>query len=162
MTLDDLKDNLRVLNSNEDKIIERLAATACLYVEECSGRKLNKDQYSYSLDALDGRVSLPVSPILSIESIVINGVAIDLATVDIDLREDQTTIYMDQWPTGAAVITFNTGYPENVVFPENLKQAAILRASHWYLNREATGMKTEDVPFGVDTLIDLSKVNFYV
>jgi len=172
VTLDQLKDNLRIMHNLEDQLIERLASTACLYVQEVSGRKLNTDTYALELSpVVSGRINIPVSPILSIDSFEYYDVDNTLQTLESEnfkLFNSEDSTYLsavDSWPVfyereDAIKITFSSGYPDNILFPENLKHAAILLASHWYENRSAVGDKMTDIPHGVEPLINLSKVGW--
>ena len=170
VTIDEVKQNLRVLNSDEDYLIETLCESACYYVQESSGKILNESEYTLTLFCAGGAINLPVYPVKSIDSISYYDATDTLQVVTVsdagtDLGEDCATIAYD-WPElsvrdDAITIVFTSGVPETINFPVNLKQAAILLASHWYENRTAAGMKLEDIPYGVETLINISKTGWY-
>ena len=170
VTLDEVKQNLRVLNSDEDYFIDSLCESACHYVQETSGRVLNESEYTLTLASSLEYFELPVSFVKSVDSITYYDdqdalQIIDLSLAEIELGEDCSSIKYE-WPDlsireDAITIVFTSGVPDSINYPVNLKQAAILLASHWYENRTAAGMKLEDIPYGVETLINLSKKGWY-
>ena len=150
----------------------RLARTACQYVEEHSGKRLNENTYRYTLASFCPSIILPLRPVRDIVSIEYYDTEnVQQTMTDYRFFNDeecpQLSAAEGEWPEtydryDAVAITFISGYADTHDFPENLKQAAIMLASHWYEHRTATGLKIDDIPFGVDNLINQSKVNWFV
>lgn len=173
VSLDEVKDNLRVAANDEDTLISRLVNTACQYVQECSGKRLNKDTYSYTLSGFPDQLTLPLMPVSSVSEVQyydLNNAS--QVTADYRFFNNEDGPYLlpledQEWPDtyeryDAVKVTFVTGYPSTMLFPENLKHAAIMLASHWYENRTPAGPKMDEIPYGVESLINLSKVGWYV
>lgn len=170
ISIDELKQNLRILNTLEDYKIQALCNASCAYVEEVSGLVLSEHEYTLTLAGFAPVITLPVNPVKEIVSVSYYDdqdalQTIDIADLEISLEQYCTTISYD-FPetatrTDAVTIVFNSGLPDGVKYPENLKHAAILLASHWFENRSAAGDSMKEIPFGVDTLINLSKTGWF-
>lgn len=173
ISVDEVKQNLRVLHSDEDSFIGGLVDVACQYVQEVSGKRLNADTYAYIINAFCSPLLLPLKPAQSITSVqYFDEQNVSQTTTDYLFFSDEdnprlTPPENQDWPAtydryDAVTVTFVTGYPGSILFPENLKQAAIMLASHWYENRTPAGIRMEEIPHGADHLINLSKVGWYV
>ena len=172
ITLDEVKSNLRVLEAEEDQLIERLILTACTYVQEVSGLRLNEDHYNLTLSQFERRIAMPVSPVLAVNFIQYYDAHNDFQLIEEGLfsvtNTSQSSILSSgQWPEtfqrdDAITINFVTGYPHDLMLPENLRHAAILLASHWFEHRTPAGAKLDHLPYGIEHLINLSRASWYV
>lgn len=171
--LNEVKANLRVIDSAEDLLLQRLTDTACLYVQEQAGKQLNADTYKLTISAFRDPLFLPLRPVSSISQVqYFDSSNVSQITADYRFINSEDKPYLlplenQSWPDtysryDAVSVTFVTGYPSTIIFPENLKQAAIMLASHWYEHRTPAGLKMEGIPHGVDSLINLSKAGWYV
>lgn len=173
---EDLEANLRVEGFEETQLIESMLKSAIRYVEEVSGQFLSQSTYTYSVPCIYycDVLEIPAQPVQSISSIQYydednNQQTLDLSTVYVYSAEDVTTITPragETWPDlydreDALVVTFVAGYSSTMNTPENLKQAVILLASHWFENRTAAGRWMQDIPFGVNSLVNASKVGWF-
>jgi len=170
ISIDELKASLRITASGEDDYLLSLAETACMVVQEKSGKMINVDAYDYILSAVCDVIKIPLHPVSELTSINYfdsDNVSqvLDLADVEI-VSDDNKTLIKYEWPSvfdrsDAVTIQFATGYPETMLFPDNLKHAAILLASHWYENRTAANVAMYEIPYGVETLVNFSKQGWY-
>lgn len=105
---------------------------------------------------------LPLQPVLSLNSAAVidnNGVADPAEGVSLDINAARPKLIADStWPPipkgGYAEIEFTAGFgasQEDV--PEDLRQAVLLLAAHFYENREAVSQLLTTMPLGVASLI---------
>jgi hypothetical protein len=128
-----------------------------------------------SADSPFGQViQLPMSPIQTITTVKYIDTDGNEQTLSSALYQlDETAIpgrlspaYNQEWPDTrpqleAVAIRFVAGHGDAITdVPENLRQAVMLLAGHWYESREATqtGNVARSIPFGVDNLINDKRV----
>ena len=121
---------------------------------------------------------LPLYPVIGIVSVTyidLANVAQTIAAENYTLRDDEQGCYVEFIPTyvfpqhaavsAAVSVTYNAGYADAVdgdsktsTVPEALRQAMLLRISHWFENREAVVVSESrsvgaiPLPFAVDAL----------
>jgi uncharacterized phiE125 gp8 family phage protein len=154
LTLQEVKDHLRVTHSDEDALITALIQATREAVENYTNRQLMPATYEGIADKLEP-FSLPKAPfseLLSIEYTASNGQLTPLSAEDYTVLEGGVpAVLLVKKPADYAEtlngvrITFTAGYT-NV--PESLKAAMKLLIGHLYENREETiiGVQSNQLP----------------
>jgi uncharacterized phiE125 gp8 family phage protein len=161
VTLAEAKAQLRVDNNFEDSLIN-------LYIQSASerldgpngilGKAFSEQMWRKKFDSFPsnlGVISLPVFPVISVQSLMY-----------IDENEDETTMTLDTdyrlsgdqvipliaWPSSSSItIDWIAGIDP---IPAQIKQAALWLVSHSYRNREATTVENmKELPLGVYDLV---------
>lgn len=182
VSLAEAKAHLRVDVTDDDTLITAMIQAAREYIEDATGRALINQTWRLSLNAWPevDYIELPRPPLASVTSVAYtgsDGTAYTFSTgyydVDTDSEPGRVALeYGDDWPstTLAAVnpiqITYVAGYgATSASVPEFLRQAILLLLGHWYENREGVivgqGYTPLSVPFSVQSLVLLNKVNFW-
>ena len=177
ITLAEAKKHLNVDFSNDDAYITALIIAARDFCEKTQGRRYIQQTLTLALNEIPsiGReVSLPVLPIISVDSITITqknttAVTIDATFYDTDLvagkivlNNDFTTEYDTDLvpPYNAFTITFKAGYGSAAAtVPATIKQAMLLIIGHWYEHREETsdGKEVKRVPLAAAALLQIDR-----
>jgi uncharacterized phiE125 gp8 family phage protein len=176
LTLQQVKNHLRVEHADDDSVIEPLIAAALGQVDGRDaplGRALMTQQWDWTLDGFPPRrnaaLLVPLPPLRSVEQITY----LDTAGVSqtwtpaeyrVDIAETPgrlTPAFGFDWPQAQAVtasvtVSFTAGYgasPQDV--PEPIRWAMLLMIGHWYSNREAVnvGNIVTAFPMSVDALL---------
>lgn len=176
VSLAEMKEHLRVDQSNEDTTITALiqAATAHLEGEDgWLGRALMTQTWDLQLDTFpDGSISVPLPPLQSVTSITYldsTGASqtLDPATYRVDVVSKPGVIarLSDQWPdvqdtVGTVTIRFVAGYQDAASVPAPIKAAMKLLVGHWYENREAVTLAQipSELPLAVQSLLASYKI----
>lgn len=168
--------NARIEELDESTVVESIMDAAITYVEECSGRALNKYTYDLVLSCAPSsqKICLPHAPaseLVSISYFDEANISQSLSVQGVTFRqtEDESSITPlggQSWPvlydrSDALTIRYTTGYPRHIKSPANLKQAALLLITHWYDHRSAVDMVKNKIPYGVENLINLSKKGWF-
>lgn len=166
LSVDDVKQHLRIDTALDDLYIARLITAVRLYTEEYLGASLVPQTYRLSLPYFSSVVYIPVCPLTSITSIQYVDTAGDTQTLDsskyvVDTRSKEGRIipaYGEVWPSIRATlnpvtITFVAGYSLGEC-PEPIEQAMLLLIGHYYENRETTAPITINaVPMAYEFLL---------
>ncbi|MEM1299877.1 MAG: head-tail connector protein [Pseudomonadota bacterium] len=152
----------------ENGILEMYLRNATAVVERRTGQALISRPYTLQVACWDreGHLTLPVGPVTSIDSVrfVSPGSMIDLEPEDWVLLPGTTRQKLtgpdgtSLWPLprgAVAELTFNAGYglTWNDV-PDDLRQAVLLLASHYYENRFGEIEVEGGLPFGVLSIVE--------
>ena len=168
VTREAMRTHLRVTATDEDSLIDTLAAAATARVELITNRQLITATLKLTLDAFPDRIVLPRAPLQSITHVKYYDTDGDLQTwSSSEYAVDTTTepgrlgpAYGYDWPThrtmmAAIEIQYDAGYgddPGDV--PEGLQIAIKMLAAHWYENREATTeVALRETPQAVEDLL---------
>lgn len=170
IALADVKEHLRVTESDEDFYISGLISVAGAVLAEMTGRSILSETWEMAQNGVTGKVSLPKVPVQSVASITYydRDNAAQTATVaDFYLFKDEDRAWLEPkpgftWPAtydreDALTITFVAGY---TVVPLALKHAAMMLVAHWYERREAAGEAVQEVPFAVQSLVGLHRLKW--
>lgn len=179
ISLAEAKDHLRILegDTSQDAWIEMCISAVRQVAEHELQRTLVSQQWRYTLDAFpEGDIELPVSPVISVESVqyvdedgVTQTLAHDEPYVDDEYEVDLAAIpplvtlpFEGSWPatrstSNAVIVQFTSGYGEPNDVPAAVKQWMLLMLGHYYENREASipgqGISVTPLPF-ISTLLD--------
>lgn len=176
VSVEEFSMNAKISSNKEIQMMLSLVATATQAVEKMSGKCLSENVYEHVLSGVFSceRVVLVHTPIKRIESIQYFDEEnilreMDISSLHFVQSEDQCYIEPqkgESWPIlfdrrDALKIRYAVGYPDSIQLPLNLKQAIILLATHWYESRSAVGANTHEIPFGVEALVNQSKIGFF-
>lgn len=165
LTLEQVKDHLRVDGTTEDALLTALIGAATEHVQNITNRQLMRATYRLFLDRLPSSVPLPRPPfahITSITAIDENGQeAVFEETYYTTSELEHATIrgVLDSgWYASTykdIVIEYEAGYEDATKVPEAIKQAMLLIIGHLYENRED---KTDRFPKASDALLSSYRV----
>lgn len=151
----------------QDDVLEGFLRAAVAAVEARTGKVLLSREFLMTLSiwrTASGQ-DLPVAPVTAIGSVILRDQAGAAEPLDLDsirLIEDQhhpsirslgfclPTIPLN----GEAEIGFTAGYGAWADVPEDLKQAVLLLAAHYYEFRSETTLSQGCMPFGVTSLLE--------
>jgi len=172
VTLDEMKDHLRVVTNDEDDYITGLCLAATDYVEKFQDRTFITRVRTMVLDSFPTIIRPPGAPLISVTSIVyvdLDGVSQTLASTDyrVDAITEPGRItvgYELSWPdtrdiTNAITITYIAGYGNAAAVPDSTKAAIKLLVAHLYEHREAVSeVNLLEVPMAVKSLLWIDRI----
>lgn len=168
ITLAEARRHCRVDHDDDNDYIEGLVATVADNiggVEGWLGRSLGVATWEYRIDAFPcGKIALPFPPLSDVTEIEYVDIDGAIQTVSgfrkfgvgsSDVAGYILPAYGESWPDTrdepeAVRITFNAGY---ATLPLSIKHGALLVLAHLYENREAVGVKMDEIPMGADALL---------
>ena len=168
LTLQDVKNHLRIDHDHEDELLMDTLKAARQYVEFSSDQKCITQmwrQYENKIHT-NYTVSLKINPIISVSSVVAfdaDGNASTLAPESYDLLRGEDTPTLQLTDSLAPNLAAN-GFEIDVVagfgdlgidVPDTLKRAMLLLVAHWYEFRGAVSPQDQPVslPAGFDVLL---------
>jgi uncharacterized phiE125 gp8 family phage protein len=160
ISLDTAKLQCRVLDDDEDDLIETYITAARRYVENITSSILVQREIVEQRDEFGDYLELYYRPIVTdsveIEYIDADGSPQDYVDFFAQTSRSPARIYAtDDWPTlfehGGVTVTYTAGYEEGEEPPE-LLQAMLLLIGHWYANREAVNIG--DIPAEVQLAVE--------
>lgn len=158
-------------DSVQDAVLESFLRAALAAIEARTGKVILRREFTWSLTAWrDSRgQALPVAPVNAIVEVIITDRLGGTEAVDPSLyrlaKDEQrprllpTGFMLPTVPVGGSVdVTFSAGYASvwNDL-PEDLAQAVLLLAAHYYEYRHETQLGQGCMPFGVSSLIERYK-----
>lgn len=169
LTLDEVREHLRIVGTDQDNYLARLIAAARSRAERITKRALITQTWRVTVDEFPEWFNIPKAPLQSVLSI--NYLDSDGATVAlydssspqvgvadfvIDTQSDPARVllaYGITWPTpvvqaNAVSLTFEAGYGDHAEdVPEDLRLAMLLMIGHWFEHRESVSEEDyKDVP----------------
>jgi len=169
VTLDEVKDYLRVETADEDTVLTRLVAAARHLAERTTGRALVTQSWRLTLDRWPGPrvIELPLPPLQSVDAVIV----IDDAEAETVWPASNTVADTGTEPgrlalrdgvapplpgrdIGGLAVDFTAGYgaqPTDV--PEALRQAMIRLAAHWFEHRDGPETGRGVVPADIEALL---------
>lgn len=190
VSLDEAKEHLRVVDSDEDVLIQAFIKAATQYCEEYSGRSmfsqtfdLYVDQFPVTGSPYPSSIILPRSPLIEVTGVFYRDSA------DAEQTFGTSNYYVDSagepprislvgsgsWPTtrsgdNAVRIRFRAGHVDNSnspatgETPEIIRAAILLMLGHLYANRETVviGQTAIELPLGVKALLDMKRVDISI
>jgi uncharacterized phiE125 gp8 family phage protein len=183
VTLAEAKAHCRVDTSTDDTYIGTLITAARQWVEEYLDRALVHTQYTARYDRFPYEIELPRPPMATAGTTT-------AVTLTYTLGDDTTTtlpaseyrvdrqatpgvvrqLRAGTWPGNlddynAVTVTWFAGYgASGASVPAAIRHAILMLVSHWYEARGATvstGAVPQDVPFGVESLLDSMRWGSY-
>jgi uncharacterized phiE125 gp8 family phage protein len=171
VSLQEMKDHLRVDGTDEDDLVTSLIAAGTGYAEAEARRAFVTQTWRLSLDAfpspargcrslesgqhgLHDPILIPLAPVIAVSSLTYVDTAGDTQTwsssnytVDADAEPARVVpAYGVAWPAtrdvpNAVKVTFTAGYGAASAVPDGVKVAIRMLAAHWYENREAVAVE---------------------
>ncbi|MDP7152476.1 MAG: hypothetical protein QGI08_14340 [Paracoccaceae bacterium] len=155
----------------QDAVLEGFLRAALAAIEARTGKVLLQRDFSWTLTMWrDARgQALPVAPVTGLVELVLTDRLGDVEVVDptlYRLAQDiqrpklvPTGFVLPSVPLGGSVeVTFTAGYAADWAgLPEDLAQAVLLLAAHYYEFRHETQLGEGCMPFGVASLIERYK-----
>ena len=158
-------------DSVQDAVLESFLRAALAAIEARTGKVILSRDFTWSLTAWrDARgQALPVAPVNAIVEVIITDRLGETEAVDPSLyglaKDEQrprllpTGFMLPTVPVGGSVdVTFSAGYASVWSdLPDDLAQAVLLLAAHYYEYRRETQLGQGCMPFGVSSLIERYK-----
>jgi len=174
VTLQEAKNHLRVIGSDDDAYILALISAATNIAEAFQNRTYMQRQRVYKLDEFPAMVNLPYPPVTMVNAIQYvdaNGQTQTLSSAkyQVDLDSGFARVmpaYGESWPTirsvlGAVSISYTAGYEKVDDVPAEIKQAILLIVGHLYENREnVTEARLAKTPDGAERMLWPKRVLF--
>jgi uncharacterized phiE125 gp8 family phage protein len=176
VTVDDLKDHLRISSTDEDILLRSYIRTATKQAENVMKRQCCTAQWRFVLPEFKDEIELPRPPVVSSQVTIeylnsSGGTATCPSTVyEVDIYQEPAVIrlnYESTWPETYGVdnsvrITFVAGYPVSTVdneptVPDDIKLWIMMRAGDMYEHRESMALGENVIPRTlpfVDGLLD--------
>lgn len=149
ITLEQAKAHLSVLHDDDDEMISALISAASEHLDGPDGwlgRALEEQVWRLATDGFPAEaVALPVVPVVSVDSITVDGTAFT------DFASDERCVWPDDlWPEGSGdrgsvVITWTAG----TGCPPPIATAMMMLIASWYFGREGRG----GMPAGVAAIV---------
>lgn len=169
VTREEVKANARILQSDQDALLDARIIAARMHTEDVIGRALVTRTFVMTLPGFpsDGRIVLPRPPALAVSSVAYlapDGATMTFDSVGYVVGRDAGSAWLDlmpgaAWPAtaehpAAVTVTWTAGYgPGAADVPEPIRLAMILLVGHWHANREASGERGGTVPYGYEALL---------
>jgi len=170
VSVSEAKDYLRVDSAVEDPVVASLILAARLHIEGALDIAMVTQSWSLFLDGWpeDGRVSIPLGPLKSVDSVKVydaddTAQTVSPQTYAVDLSSLRPRLVRQAgavWPTpGRAAngieIALTAGYGDTTdKVPQPIRQAVLMLAAHWYEQREPVVFeKPDELPHGVADLL---------
>ena len=161
VTLDALREHLRITEPEEDAYLADLLAAAAAHVEHASGRKLITQTWRRYADRLpsDRSIALHLGPIRSVEAVTVydrDGTPSQLIPADWRLIDECLRLAGSVSAPNGIEIDVVCGYGDaSTDVPDHLRRAILMLAAHWYEFRGAVAPKDQPVslPPGFEALV---------
>lgn len=178
LTLQEVKDFLRVSHDEEDNLISMMLAVATELAEKILNRSLTPRTLRYYSDQFPvGQIELPYSPISSITSVQYLDANGDLQTFATDQYQISAVggyrriapIPGGVWPPvpsstyDSVQITYVAGYATRDLIPAPIRQGILYHLSHLYDIREPVivAASVAQVPFSIQQMYAPYRVNVF-
>lgn len=174
VTVDELKAHANIETDEDDTIIATYLKAARAKTEHFTWRQFVEADYTLTLDRFPTAdyIDLPRPPLVSVESIEYYDTAGTLQTLSessysIDAGTEPGRIYIDRsvgWPSvadrrNAVSVLYTAGYGGAEDVPDDIKLSILMKAAHWYENREEVivGVSVAPIPGASASLDELNK-----
>lgn len=180
VTLQQVKNHLRVLHTHEDSLIEVYRAAAIDHVQDYTGLQLGLATYELSFDAdlikherdVYHRIELAKPPFREIVSVKYT----DESGVEQDYDSEGFFVFTESSEVPGVLsfkrhllpaylpgpesvrVRYKCGYVSTDDIPNAFVVAILLLIQHWYINRSAVGQNNYEIPFGVEALLGTKRL----
>lgn len=165
LTLEEVKDQLRIVGDYDDAILQRLMRSARQGLDGRDGilgRALITQTWGLSLERFPAEIIVPLPPLISVGSITYldpsgNEQNLDPSAYRVEGIGDADAgriVPVTAWPATqanrvAVAVTFTAGYGDRADVPEPIRHAALMHVAFLYEQREAASeLRNRAVPFG--------------
>jgi len=170
LTIDEVKEHLRVDHADEDALISGLMDAATAHLDGYRGtlgRALVTQTWTVEFRAFANRLDIPLAPVQSATIQYYDSLNAQqtlptsiYAVLSDGLGPYVALKYNQQWPQtytrdDAVKITFVAGYGAAAAVPAAIRSAMLLLIGHWYDNRStvAVGQSVSEMPFAATALL---------
>lgn len=167
VTVDEAKEHLRVVHTDDDQYIETLLSAATKWAEDFQCRTYVSRSHTEYLDEWPKVIEPVYSPLVSVTSIkyydtdgVQQTLSNTLYRVDTNTEPGRITeAYNESWPdirliTNTIEIVYIAGYGTAEAVPDDVKVAIKMIVGHLYEHREMVSeVKLDMVPFSAKELL---------
>ena len=174
VTLERARQHLRLFATGspeahpDDDLVSDYITASRVMAEQFTDRIIVQRQIELRAKWLSRFMTLPVTPVVSIDSIDYTdteGNAQTLSDYVVDLNQEPATLYIENPPSiqddSRIVFTVTAGYrsgdsPASAdLIPQTIKQAILMLVGHFYENRESvvTGVQSMKVPMAFEALL---------
>jgi len=170
VSVSEAKDYLRIDSAVEDPVVASLILAARLHIEGALDIAMVTQSWSLFVDCWpeDGRVSIPVGPLKSVDSVKVydandtaQTVSPETYVVDLSLlrprlvRQAGAVWPIPGRPANGIKIALTAGYGDTTdKVPQPIRQAVLMLAAHWYEQREPVVFeRLDELPHGVADLL---------
>lgn len=174
LTLDETKAHLRVESDDENGLIYAWIVAARRYCEAYTGRAFLPQTWDLKCDAFPcayDSIRLPMPPVTSVTSVTYldtSGASqtwssslylTDLPTGPRAAPARITPAYAQYYPPtynvmNAVTVRFVAGYATQELVPYEIKVAMRLLIGHWYMNRGAVAIGSNNIPTAIPMTVD--------
>lgn len=173
LTIDEVKEHLRVDNDDDDTLIESLITTARMMVEEYTALQLLPSTWELYLDSFPNEILINKTPIQEISSLKYYDSSNVLTTLDANLYDVDIigqparvkSVSTSSFPCSyirlnSVVCNFIAGYEDAASIPAPLKQAMLMIIGHLFEHREdvAIGVSVNEMPMASKYLMNPYRV----
>lgn len=173
VTLDEVKDQLRLDGTAEDSLLQRYidAATGAIEGPYGIGVLMESQEWNFYMDAFPSVIRIPLYPVISVDEITYvdeSGTeqTLDASNYRVDTVSNPARINAADgyaWPPtlsrepNAVKVKFTGGYD---TVPEPLRAAVILWVAHMYEIRQpvVVGTTTDEVPYAIEEILGRYRV----
>lgn len=169
VTIEEVKQHLRVDITDDDWYIESLIKGARQYCESFMKRAILTQTWDYQFDAWPANtIYLPWTPYLqSVTSVTYvdedgNSATVSSSNYIVDLMNGRIVLTSTgEWPSvtlravAGVTVRYVAGWSDNDVVPQPIKHAMMLLIGDWYEQREHTvvGTVRMSMAYGIDALL---------
>lgn len=169
ISVQELKDYLRVDSNVDDAMLEAFINAATSQIEARLNRPLRMQRWIYKLDYSDlnlGLIYINKAPVNAVQSIEYydgsnTQQTLNVSNYFVSLSSNPCKIKVVSLPTiynrlEAVQISFTAGYQSVNDIPKDIKQALKFMCGHWYENRQdaITGTMTNEIPMSSQFLLE--------
>ncbi len=134
VSLDTAKEHLRVDGTDEDNLITLQLKAATMRAENITGRALITQQLEERFRCAAGEVELTRWPVQSVQSVTVNGVAVDGSAYSAELGDNAM---LSGLPKGDVIVSYTAGFGDDgSAVPEPIQQWILATVGTFYENRE--------------------------
>lgn len=160
VTLEEMKNFLRVLHTNDDAMISSMITQAQQSAELIMNRQIMPATFELYFDAMPSEIVLPRPPFLEL-------VSFESATeYELDDKSTPAVLYPTTWGTispakNGVKVVYRAGWDDASKVPESIKAWIKIQVSTYYENRETFEIGTivsELPPSHVDSLIERYRI----
>lgn len=144
VTLEEMKNFLRVLHSDDDEMITSMILMAEQSAELIMNRQIMPCTYELYFDAMASEMILPRPPFISLESFQTLDETIwsDVTEYELDDKSTPASLHPTSWGTispakNGVRVVYRAGWSDATKVPEPIKAWVKIQVSTYYENRES-------------------------
>ncbi len=169
VTLDEMKNYLRVLHSDDDAMITSMVIQATQSAELMMNRQIMPCTFELYFDAMQSEMVLPRPPFISLESFQTYDGEVwnDVSEYQLDDKTTPAVLYPTSWGTLSSLknsvkVIYKAGWIDATVVPEPIKAWIKIQVATYYEHREAFVLNatiTELPPSHINSLIERYRIH---